>query len=137
DEDYEAELLDLLDKFDTEYARNVEPKIQIIIALEEIVSDDVRESVERFLEDVNETVRFHAVQTLLAQKGQESVAAIVKMLAAEESVRVKNKVAEGMLLRGWVIPAELRDTAREALRDAGGYSIGSDGKIAKSSRSFA
>jgi len=137
DEDYEAELLDLLDKFDTEYARNIEPKIQVIMALEEIVSEDVRESVERFLEDVNETVRFHAVQTLFAQKGQESIRPMVKMLETEESVRVKNKVAEGMLLRGWVIPPELRDAAREALRDAGGYTIGADGKIAKSSRAFA
>lgn len=137
DDEYEAELLDLLDRFDTEYARNVEPKIQIIIALEEIVSDDVRVGVERFLEDVNETVRFHAVQTLFAQRGQESAEAMVKMLATEESVRVKNKVAEGMMHHAWSIPDELRDTAREALRDAGGYTVGPDGKIAKASRGYA
>jgi HEAT repeat protein len=136
DEEYEAELLDLLDRFDTEYARNVEPKIQLIIALQEIVSDDVRESVERFLEDVNETVRFHAVQTLFAQQGHASIEPMIKMLENEESVRVKNKVAEGLLFRGWVIPAELRDKAREALRDTGAYTIGADGKIQKSSRAF-
>jgi HEAT repeat protein len=137
DDEYEAELLDLLERFDIEYARNVEPKIQIIMALEDIVSEDVRTSVERFLEDVNETVRFHAVQTLFKQSGQESVAAMVKMLEGEESVRVKNKVADGMIMHGWVIPAELRDAARNALRDAGGYTVGPDGKITKSARGYA
>src|SRR5690606_25078941 len=67
EEEYRDELLDLLERFDTEYARNVEPKIQLVQALEEVVHEDVRESVERFFEDVNETVRFHAVQTTFAQ----------------------------------------------------------------------
>lgn len=137
DEAYKDELLDLLDRFDTEYARNIEPKTQLIIALEEIVSDDVREAVERFLEDVNETVRFHAVQTIFAQKGQQSVALLVKMLKDEESVRVKNKTAEGMMQRGWTIPEELRDELRTALRDTSGYTVGDNGKVVKGSAGYA
>ncbi len=46
DENYEAELLDLLSELDTEYIRNVEPKINLIAALEDIVSEPVREAVE-------------------------------------------------------------------------------------------
>ncbi|HSN98698.1 MAG TPA: HEAT repeat domain-containing protein [Candidatus Nanopelagicales bacterium] len=131
DEEYREELLDLLERFDTEYARNVEPKQQVIVALGELRGDDVREGVERFLEDVNETVRFHAVQTTFAQGSEESVPALVKMLAAEESVRIKNKVAEGLMARRWAIPEELRADAQQALRDSAGYGVGADGRISK------
>jgi len=131
DETYEEELITLLGHFDTEYARNVEPKVQVIQALEELVSEEVREAVAPFLEDVNETVRFHAVQTTFAQNEPGSLPALVKLLESEESVRVKNKVAEGLVFRGWPIPPELREATSKALRDSGGYLVGSDGKIAR------
>ena len=130
DDEFEENLLDLLSRFDTEYARNVEPKIQLIQALEDVKSEEVREAVAPFLEDVNETVRFHAVQTTFAQNNPESVAPMVKVLEAEESVRVKNKVGEGLLFRGWVIPTELREVAAAALRESS-YSLGSDGKVVR------
>lgn len=133
DDEYQQELIDLLGHFDTEYERNVEPKIQVIQALEEVHAEEVREAVAPFLEDVNETVRFHAVQTTFAQNNVESLPALVKLLEAEESVRVKNKVAEGLLFRGWVIPPDLREATRAAFRDTGGYTVGSDGKIARGS----
>jgi hypothetical protein len=131
DDDYHDALIDLLARFDTEYARNVEPKVQLIQALEEVVSEDVREAVAPFLEDVNETVRFHAVQTTFAQNEPTTVPALVKLLEAEESVRVKNKVAEGLSFRGWVIPAELRDATSRSLRDTNGFHVAADGKVAK------
>ncbi len=131
DQAYEDELVELLGRFDTEYARNVDPKVQVIQALEEVVSEDVREAVAPFLEDVNETVRFHAVQTTFAQNDAESVPALVKLLEAEESVRVKNKVAEGLLFRGWEIPAELRDAANKALADTSTFGVGPNGKVVK------
>jgi HEAT repeat protein len=131
DDEYKDELLAILERFDTEYARNVEPKIQIIQALEEVVHEEVRTSVERFLEDVNETVRFHAVQTTFAQGKPESLGPLLDMLATEESVRVKNKVAEALLMRGWVIPPERRDAMRQALSDTSGYSVADSGKIVK------
>lgn len=133
DDDYRDELVEMLGRFDTEYQRNVEPKLQILQALEDIVAEEVRTAVEPFLEDVNETVRFHAVQTTFAQGNAESVPALVKLLAAEESVRIKNKVADLMIFRGWAIPSELREKTNEALRDAGGYGVGADGRIQKRS----
>src|SRR6201999_2063483 len=66
DEEYRVELLDLLGRFDTEYARNVEPKVQILVAIEEVPGEETREAVEAFLEDMNETVRFHAAETTFA-----------------------------------------------------------------------
>jgi HEAT repeat protein len=128
---YVDEVCELLEKYDTEYARNVEPKVQLIAALEDVKAEDAREAVEPFLEDVNETVRFHAVQTTFAQGDEGSVPALVKLLQAEESVRVKNKVAEGLRAQGWLIPSELREVTRQALRDTEQYSVDSDGKVTK------
>jgi hypothetical protein len=132
DEAYRAEMVQLLERFDTEYARNVDPKVQTIIALEDVpAATEVREAIERFLEDVNETVRFHAIQTTFVQENEESVPALVRMLGAEESVRVKNKAAEGLTQRGWVIPEDQRDAMKAALRDTQGYALSGDGKVIK------
>lgn len=129
DDEYRIELLELLGRFDIEYSRNVEPKIQLLVALEEVPGEDGREAVEAFLEDVNETVRFHAAETTFAHGDPASSAALCKMIIAEESVRVKNKVAEGFVRRGWVIPAEQRDDVAKALRDTEGYRLDASGKV--------
>jgi HEAT repeat protein len=131
DEGYRDELLGLLERFDTEYSRNVEPKIQILVALDEVPSEDSREAVEAFLEDVNETVRFHAAETTFAHGSEASVPALCKMIIAEESVRVKNKVAEGFARRGWVVPKEQRDAVAKALRDTERYGLDANGKVTR------
>jgi len=131
DEAYEAELCRLLEAYDTEYIRNVEPKVNLITALEEVIADRVREVVEVYLEDVNETVRFHAVQTTFRQGNPSSIPALVRLLEQEESVRIKNKVAEGMMRLDWAVPAELRETFAKALADAYEYRMNADGRVAK------
>lgn len=131
DEAYEGELLRLLDAYDTEYIRNVEPKIDIITALGELRSDAVRQALETFLEDVNETVRFHAVAATFQQADDASLPALVALMAEEESVRVKNKVAEGILRLGWTIPEPLRADFAEALEDVYEYRMSPDGKVSK------
>ena len=136
DEECRNELIALLDRFDTEYARNVEPKIHVIQALEDVVHEDVRSAVERFFEDVNETVRFHAVQTTFAQGMPESVEALLDLLVQEESVRVKNKIADGLLVRGWKVPDARRDAVDDALSDTSGYSVGEGGKVVKRTLGF-
>ncbi len=117
DEEYKSELLRLADEYDTEYSRNVEPKLQVVSSLAEVRGDDVREAVERFLDDVNETVRFHAVESTFAQSSKESVPALIGLLEREESVRIKNKVCEGFIQKAWKIPEELLPTVKTALRD--------------------
>lgn len=131
DDGYRDELTDMLERFDTEYARNVEPKIQLLVALEEVPGEDSREVVEQFLGDVNETVRFHAAECTFAHGNPESAAALCKMLVSEESVRVKNKVAEGFVRRGWAIPADLRDDVAKSLRDTESYRVDASGKVAR------
>ena len=40
------------------------------------------------------------------------------MAEEEESVRIKNKVAAGLVERDWAIPTEQQQPLREALRDS-------------------
>jgi hypothetical protein len=129
DAGYKAELLALAESFDTEYTRNVEPKLQVVSALGDARGDEVRVAVERFLGDVNETVRFHAIASTFAQDDERSVPAIVAMLEGEESVRIKNKVAEGLSQKGWALPAESRDAAKKALSDAYEWSVDASGHL--------
>jgi hypothetical protein len=131
DESYKAELLTLAEAYDTEYARNVEPKIQVVTALGDVKGDDVRVAAERFLTDVNETVRFHAVASTFAQDDEASIGPLIEMAAAEESVRIKNKVAEGLAQKGWVIPEATRNDARKALADAYEWAIAPEGTVAR------
>ena len=132
DDAYEKELLELLGAWDTEYTRNVEPKVNVIHAMEDIQSATIRVAVEAYLDDVNETVRFHAVQTTFEQDSEASVPALVAMMENEESVRVKNKVCEGIVSKGWTIPSEHRDTCAEAMSDVYEYKFDTkSGKLRK------
>jgi hypothetical protein len=44
---------------------------------------------------------------------------------------VKNKVAEGLLFRGWVLPADLREATKKALHDTAAFGVGPDGKVVR------
>jgi hypothetical protein len=109
------ELLGLLDEFDTEYVRNIEPKRQLLATLEEYACPEVREALEPFLTDISEPIRFSAVTATYAMDDQASLAALVEALGEEESLRVRNRIAQGLADRGWKIPSELRETVTEAL----------------------
>ena len=112
---YVEELLRMLEGFDTEYRRNVDPKQQLISELEHYNQPSVRPAVERFLEDSSEAIRFVAVATVFAQEDAAAVVPLARTLAAEESVRVKNRLVDGLLARGWAIPEDLREGVRAAL----------------------
>lgn len=131
DDAYKAELLQLAQGYDTEYSRNVEPKQQVVAALEEVRGDDVLEEVQRFLEDVNETVRFHAVQSTFAQANKDSIPKLVKLLEHEESVRIKNKVLDGFIAKSWKIPDDLRPQVETALHDTYDFRLKDDGTIVR------
>ena len=125
----EQELLLLLDEFDTDYMRNPEPKIQLIQALEDFPSEDVRIAVEPFLADMNEAVRFAAVTTVFACESQAAAASLTTALIEDESLRVKNRIASGLVERGWEVPEELRASCSSALPP--GFSL-SAGRLAGS-----
>jgi hypothetical protein len=114
-ERYVDELLELLEQFDTEYVRNAEPKVQLISALEEFPSEDVRLAVEPFLLDVNEHVRFTTVGTTFAVGDAQSVTALTEAMIQEESLRVRNRIASGLAERAWSIPETLTEGCKKSL----------------------
>jgi HEAT repeat protein len=115
------EILELLDQFDTEYVRNPEPKVQLLQALDSHPSEDVRIAVEPFLGDASETVRFTAANTVFAVNDPQSVPALVAALDGEESLRVRNRIAQGLAERKFAIPEELREGCKKNLPD--GYTL--------------
>jgi hypothetical protein len=114
-ESFAEELLGVLDLFDTEYVRNPEPKIQLIAMLEEFHTDEVRVAVEPFVTDASEPVRFTAVTTIFSVGMPDSVPALVAALEEEESLRVKNRIAQGLTERSWKVPEELRSACANSL----------------------
>jgi HEAT repeat protein len=97
-----GKLLDVLSEMDTEYERDPQRKIQVLSALEERTDPRIVEAVERFLADANETVRFTAVGAVLAQaEAERARERIVDCLCDEESVRVRNRILQGFIERGW------------------------------------
>ncbi len=129
EDEYVEELLRWLSPWDTEYAKFIDPKIQLLVALEDHHHPRLREEVERFLEDVNEPARFHAASTLLAHGDAAALPALVKLLVDEESVRVRTKVAEGLAARGWRIADDQRQAVRKALPPP--FAVDADGKVVK------
>jgi hypothetical protein len=129
EDEYVEELIAWLGRWDTEYAKFIDPKIQLLVALEEHKSPLIREAVEPFLDDVNETARFHAAAAIFHQEDEGAAPALLKILPDEESFRVKNKIAEGFLARGWVVPEDLREPTRKELPP--GFTIDGDGKLKK------
>jgi len=127
--EYVEELLKWLERWDTEYAKFVDPKVQILTALEEHKHPRIREEVERFLEDVNEPARFHAVSTLLAQEDAAAAPALARLLGDEESLRVRTRIAEGLSTRGWTVPEEDREAAAKGLPP--GYAFDASSRVSK------
>ncbi len=129
EEEYIDELLLWLARWDTEYSKFIDPKLQLLVTLEDHKSPKIAAAVEPFLEDVNETARFHAAATTLAQEDAACLEALLRVLADEESFRVKNKIADGVAARRWAIPDELRAETRKHLPP--GFSIDGDGVLKK------
>jgi HEAT repeat protein len=127
--EFVEELLRWLSQWDTEYAKFIDAKVQILATLAEHKHPAICEHVERFLEDVNEPARFHAVCALLAQDVPESANALAGVLPEEESMRVRSRIAEGLATRAWPVAAEKREGARRGLPP--GYTVNASGRIVK------
>jgi HEAT repeat protein len=129
EEEVMTTLLELLSKMDTEYERDPQKKIDVIASFEECKDPRIVEAVTRFLEDMNETVRFHAAGAILAQdEADQALEALTKAFVAEESVRVRMRILDGYIEHGWT----LGDAKEEALkRIPTGYSLGKKGEVRK------
>ncbi len=118
-------LLQMLAEMDTEYERDPQRKVQILVVLEERPDSRTAQAVARFLEDANETVRFQAVGALLAQAdAAEHRAALLECFCSEESVRVRNRILDGFSAAGWDV-GEMGDRVKPRL--PAGYTLDRQG----------
>ena len=131
EEAYVEEMLAWLSKWDTEYAKFIDPKIQLLVELEEHKDPRILEAVSGFLMDVNETARFHAVGAVLHQESDAALGPLVSMFIDEESVRIRTKVADAFAGRNWCVPEDQRAEARKSLPS--GYTIDGEGFFRKKS----
>ncbi len=115
------ELLTLLDQFDTEYVRNPEPKVQLLSYLAAFPSEEVRQAIEPFLEDASESVRFAAAGAVFSMANAESTPSLIAAIEHEESLRVRNRIAQGLSERAWPIAERMREACSEHLPP--GYKI--------------
>jgi hypothetical protein len=108
-------LVGLLAHMDVEYQRDPQRKLQALQALEEHKDSRIGPAVERFLGDVNETARFHAVIAIFNQEDAATHRpALEAALVTEESVRVKARLLEAFAQRGWEVGAS-KDKIGKAL----------------------
>jgi hypothetical protein len=120
-----GKLIELLAEMDTEYERDPQRKVQMLAVLEERQDPRIAACVARFLEDANETVRFHAAGAVLAQaEAGEHREALLRCFCAEDSVRVRNRILDGFVAREWDVGASA-DAVRGRL--PGGYTLDSRG----------
>lgn len=129
EEEVTTVLLELLAKMHTEYERDPQKKIDVIASFEERKDPRIVEGVIRFLEDMNETVRFHAVGAILHQdEAEQARDALTQAFLAEESVRVRMRILDGYIDRDWRL-AEVKDEAAKKMPN--GYSLGKKGEVRK------
>jgi hypothetical protein len=121
-------LLEMLAGLDTEYERNPERKIQLLLALAEFPGDVTAKGVMPFVEDVNETARFQAVSTLFASKSDVGRDALLGAYLKEESMRIKNAILDGFVEAGWPATGH-RSELEKALPK--GYTLDRSGVIKK------
>jgi len=122
-------LLELLAKMDTEYERDPQKKIDVIASFEERRDPRIVDAATRFLEDMNETARFHAAGAILAQDEADAAREpMTKAFLAEESVRVRMRMLDGYIERGWKL-ADVKEEAAKKMPT--GYSLGKKGEVRK------
>ena len=129
EEEVTTTLLDLLAKMDTEYERDPQKKIDLIASFEECKDPRIVDAVMRFLDDMNETARFHAAGAILAQdEADAALEAMTKAFLKEESVRVRMRMLDGYIERGWKL-ADVKEEATKKMPT--GYSLGKKGEVRK------
>ena len=125
-------LLIIMDAFDTEYEKDPQRKIQIIETLGEWKSESVARALQRFLDDVDETVRYQTATSLLMQDPEVVRDWLLERALSEESNRIRDLVIDGFTeteisLKGFharkqfedMLPAEMYVDGRGLIKKKG------------------
>lgn len=120
---------ELLEACNTDYQRSPEKKRELMLRATEFKNKELAKQIARFLEDANDTIRFLAVDALMAQEEEEIAREpLTELLRWEDSVRTRQKLAELFAERKeWIIPEEDREETAENLPQ--GFGLHKDGYI--------
>jgi hypothetical protein len=124
-------LVELLEASKTGYERNPEKKRELMLRAADFKDRRLAEQVARFLADDNETIRFLAVDALMAQEEEDFAREpLADCLAVEESLRIQQKIAELFADRPeWLVDEDRREEVEANLPQ--GYGIHKQGYIYK------
>lgn len=122
-------LTDLLEACDVGYRRNPEKKQELMLRAAEFQNRGLAEQLARFVKDDNETIRFLAVDAIMAQE-EDDIAqeALGEQLRFEDSIRTIQKITDIFVDNpGWTIPDDEREEVEQNLPE--GFGVHKKGHI--------
>jgi HEAT repeat protein len=127
-----ATLKEILERHEPGYERDPTKKIQLLNHLGALKDERVPPLAAPYLADMDEGVRYAAVEALVRQ-GVEAAASATLLdqltKAEEDSLRIRLQIAEGFAELGWSVPADRREAVLKFLPDA--FKLSKDGKVEK------
>lgn len=122
-------ITELLEATDIGYRRTPEKKQELMLRAAEFQDRQLAEQVARFLEDDNETIRFLAVDAIMAQEEDDLAEEPLRdRLREETSIRIVQKVTDIFYDNpGWTIPEDEREEVEQNLPD--GFGVHDKGHI--------
>lgn len=122
-------VVELLEDMHIDYVRNPEKKQELMLRAAEFSDRRLAEQTARFVEDDYETIRFLAIDALLAQN-EDDIArpALAARFGEEDSLRILQKLAEAFAERPeWTIEEDQHETVGAALPK--GFSLDGEGRV--------
>ncbi len=124
-----AAIEEILTRHEPGYERDPTKKIQVLNYLGRFKNEKAPALIAPYLKDMDEGVRFAAVEALVRQK-DEAVARepLLDLFSSdgEESLRIRIRVAEGFVEQGWLVKGH-RGSVEKKLPDA--FTIDREGHI--------
>jgi HEAT repeat protein len=127
-----AMIKEILERHEPGYERDPTKKIQLLNHLAGLKDARVPPLAAPYLADMDEGVRYAAVETLVRQSDEAAASApLLDQLTKpeEESLRVRLQIAEGFAELGWAVPADRREAVLKFLPDA--FKMAKDGRVEK------
>lgn len=103
------ELLDFLvemfeEHMSPDYARNPERKEQMVLLARDFASEErVARAVVPYLDDHSENIRFHAVETLLANGSDWLKEPLQERIVEDDSIRITTKLCDAFVEKLWEV----------------------------------
>jgi len=122
-------LEEILARHEPGYERDPTKKMQLLGHLAQLHHPRAAALVAPYLKDMDEGVRFTAVEALLRQKdGAVAREPLLTLFtsAEEESLRIRIQIADGFAAQGWTVEG-FRPGVEKKLPD--GFTVGRDGQI--------